>query len=276
MINCNKFLKFKGENYDYKELHELHYKGYSHYNSGDVLNTATGEVIDISRIKEFFMYAIKDLKKVLKENIPELSKDKTNYVASYVMNKQFKGLMDALYLKIENNTIKDEELIVYWEIKSNGLKVEDIKNVWYPKNYIKINQDFLPEINGLTDSEKGSIFNMMYYITYNTKEDKTVFTRDILSNILNIKDINNIRKYMKKLEDNEILVRLNKNSKGNISLMFNPLFVLKGAEKELNYNILEYFPKSFSKIISLDVVKLIELKNKLNTITVEAKEECIE
>lgn len=277
-ISDEKFLEFKDELYSYGDLHELHYKGYTPFQEGEVKNLKTGLILDISEIKSFYHYALIDLNSIIKDKCPELPSDKRKYLMNYMNDKQFKDWMTDIKLKLENGTATDEQIRQYWEVKSYGKPFEEIKQTWYPKNYIKVNQDFLLEINGLTNSEKGKLFNMMYYITYNNKEDREhlMLDRQLLSDILGTTSMPDIRNYMKKLEQNEILVRIDKSKHKKITLMFNPLFILKGAEKELTYNMLKTFPKSFNKFIDVDVIRLIEAKERLNVVLAETELDCID
>ena len=263
--------------YSYPELHKLYFDGYVHYQTGEVKNYISGETLDISGIKGLFQYAIKDLNTLIQEKLPEIPSEQRKYAIKYMSDKQFKNFMEEMKVRMENGTATDEQVRQYWEIKDCGTEIQDIKRAWYPKNYIKINQDFLPEIKSLTEVEKGRIFNMMYHIAYNNKQNESiVLNRDLLSSVLGMDDINNIRKFMKKLEDNEILVRVDKHTKKTVTLMFNPLFILKGAEKELTYNMLKMFTKTFNKFIDSDIIRLIELKDKLSVVSIESEADCIE
>jgi hypothetical protein len=285
LINDEKFLEFKGETYTYGELHNLHYKKYKHYSEGEVINIYNGEILSIKDIKRFFQYSILELKENIKESHPEISKEKINYVANHIYDKQFKEQIKELSEKMESGDITEEEVILYWEIKTKGDKIEDIPTIWHPKNYIKINQDFLPNINtfssekyNLTESDKGKLFNLLYHITYNNQEKKESIklNRELLSEILNTKSLSNIRTFMNKLEKNEILTREDKYTKSELNLIFNPLFVLKGREKELTYNLLKKFDKSFNRLLDNDLLKLIEVKENLNIVKVGIDIECIE
>jgi len=280
-----KFLNFKDELYTYRELHELHYKGYSHYSEGNVTNINNGEILKIPEIKRFFQYSILELKENIKESHPEIAKDKINYVANHIYDKQFKELVKELTEKMDSGEITEEEVILYWEIKTKGEDIKNISAIWHPKNYIKINQDFLPNINtfsskkyNLTEVDKGKLFNLLYHITYNNKSKKegVKLDRGLLSEILNTKSLPNIRTFMYKLEENEILVREDKYSKREISLIFNPLFVLKGREKELTYSLFKKFDKSFNRLLNNDLIKLIEVKENVNVVKVKIDLECIE
>lgn len=255
MIKKDKIFLYNNNLYNYEDLHDLKYRyNLENFQSGELINIETGEIKDLANLKDFYTSALLLVKKEIVETEYGIPSKDVNYMINYLNNSQHKEFIS----KVESNpeSVSDEEVIQYWKIKQKVEIEEHINIMCDIKDFIKHNSTF--NFSNLSMIDKGRVFSLLDLLSY---EDSFVYSRDDLLKCLEFENKETLRAFLKKLEDNEIIHRLNKLKKSEVEIIVNPFLAIKGKNKKLTYEIYKMFPKTVETYIGRLGIRYLEIDN---------------
>jgi hypothetical protein len=261
-----KFLSYKDEIYSYEELKLLKTRYPQFCKDGIVLNLETGRIEEIERLEMFYKDALQESNVIIKNST--LS-SQTKYEINNKIIKNFdKEVLDNIYEKIKNDTATYEDVNYYWEIKQP--LSNKIEHYYKMKDFAKVSLcEYKEELfKNLSLIDKGRIMELMNLLSF---DNQTTISRTFLMKRLEFKDAEMFRRFMKTIEDNEIVYRMQKQNKKSVIFVLNPFIFMKHSQRELSIELFEMFPKSFKIFLPLDVYIFFKLKHKkeLSKINIE-------
>lgn len=246
----DEIFEYDGEIYNYQTLSELKQKS-SKYRSGNVTNIETGEELDISKLHQFYNYALIDtMHTELVSNI--LKPADIRDINRKVMYTNHKQQLEEIYKKMEEGTVTLEEVVTYWEIKD--YKYGGVNFTYSNKNFVKISTEdraiaqFSEDLSLL---DLGRVIRLSQLIKY--KEPNTKIDRSILYEKLEVKDSESVRRFFAKMEKLEIIKRVDKFKHKEIEIYFNPFLFNRQPTIVLSASLYNMFKESCKKFLELDV-----------------------
>lgn len=247
-----KVLIHDGKEYEFLNL--LKYttdKNISHLFTGDVINKETGEVFDISVLKD--KYNEQNL--MILENLNHLPHKDKMKVLEWT-TKGYDVLRESeLLIKFEEDTITADECRELLAIQ-NKIKKNQVLKVRYEDFYIGNRAKDKPE--GLSDDYYGKFVRLILFMSNRNRMEHIVNGKPIkkedLMNYLNVKGTA-FNAFLKKLESYNMLVR------GKIGrykyIVINPTYA--NMQHQITYEVYLLFKSDLDELLSPIEIKLLQL-----------------
>lgn len=249
----SKLLEFKGNKYDFLEL--IRYasdKKLSEYFYGDVVNTSTGEIFDVSELRMQF----DNLNEKLLENLEHMTPYQRKKILEYA-SKGYDTIRETfLTEKFEANTITYEECKELLLIKNH--KSKDILKVKYDEFYLVNKVKNKPK--DLSCDYYGK-FHMLiaYFMSCRNRMEhiangKPISKQDLMM-VLELKSERAFEIFVKKLCECKLL------AKGTLGkrkyLVVNPAYA--NMQFQITYEVYTLFKDDLDEILSPIEVRMLEL-----------------
>jgi hypothetical protein len=256
MFKQEKTFLYKDVYYNYEELKGLKIKYPQFCLEGEVINIENGRIEDILYLERFYNDAIQESNVILTNNtIPSQTKYEVN---NKLIRDNNKEIIKTLYKKIEDGTITLEDINYYWELKQ-PLSLQ-IKHSYKMKEFIKVStyEEKSQLLKNFSLIDKGRILELIDLTSFDVQ---VVKDRKVMMEKLEFEDSEIFRRFMKKLNDEEIVYRLQKQNKRDVVFVLNPFIFTKNSQRELSIELFEMFPKSFKIFLPIDVYTYFKLKH---------------
>lgn len=256
-------LLFKGDEYTLCELIEFRSKNKNIFKSGDVVDTNSGEVVDIQdleKLRDRYMDEIM-------HNIYVITDNKNNKL-KWAIDKNVRDLrLSKLELKFKNKNINLDELQELIKLKKQPKRESFSINY---NNFISLNVDKrLPDIIDRIDRSR--FYDMIYYLSYDNILKKTprkngkIIKKENLMDFLDIKTYKSYRRFIRLMIKNNVIRELSTTNKSKV-IIINPVYANKNIR--IDYTTYLCFKEDIKPFLTDEEMYFIELlgcSDELNT-----------
>lgn len=250
----DEIFKYEEELYNYSTLRELRNKskGVS-FKRGDVENTETGGINDISSIENFYSEAmIIDVTEKLVDSTTLTGNDVRD-INRKIVTKEHKDFFDDVKKRMENSEASYEETMQYWDLKK---LFKDIEYKYDFNNFIKMNnnEESINLLGKFSFVNRGRIIELVRLVSGKCFiENDILISREDLLSLLQFDTKDGLRHFLASLESQEIIYRRNKRKRNTIEFTINPFIFNRIQKIRLTSQLYEMFPMSFKNFLNVDI-----------------------
>jgi len=251
---------FKDDEYTFKELFSFYLTKKKHFQYGEVINTSTGEMFDISEIKD----VKSQYYELLKEVTNTIGNDNDRRIKWAIEHEYKENRYKELKEKFEKDITNLEEMQEYIKLKkefdSDFLKGRCEFSISYDSFIILNINEKIPKTVKYID--KGRFLDMLHFLSYdnimkhNPRKNGRAIKKEELMEELGFNDYSSYRKFINVLIKNNLIKEVPTNNKTKV-IILNPIYVNRNIR--IDYTTYLMFQSDLKKFLTKEEIKIIEL-----------------